>query len=562
MKRTVGRKNNKSVAFLAGIWCLCMAMNMDVQAAGTVAVTTDKTSVFIGDTVSVTVQTSEPEDPATVPEISVTYDSDILTMTGCSVEYGGGGGLVTFKGQSAVITFQAVQTGNVSVGAEAVIDDDGANPATGSAVLTVGASTQEGLSSDATLYVLGVSPGEMIPEFSSQVTDYRIVIGNDVTDITVSGAVSDSGAQITAASGFKNLKEGTNQAVITVTAEDGTTLSYHFTIVREETSQTEEDTEQEEKSGQTDGGWNVTVDNVSYTVQSTFSDELLPEGCIRTEAEFNGQQVEAAKFEKGGLILLYAIATDGGEGAFFIYNNSTEKLQAFVQLYSIENRFIVPIEAQDNPPAQFKADKMQWNNSLLPAFALEDRSIENADAFYLLYAVSNEGERGFYLYDAVEGSYQRFLNYTGAQMAEVTDTGSPLGKASIIIIAVLSILLVGAIILIVNLIIGNKEMQEKEKPERPAKPKKSAKPPKPEKPITKEPPVKQEPTKQEVKKPPVTPAAENIPIKVVPTPKTEVKRPAVTIYTLERQPVQLTREAPPDQLDDDFEFEFINIDNE
>lgn len=530
MKRTVGRKNSKSIAFLAGLWCLCMAMYVDTQAAGTVTVTADKTSASIGDTVSVTVQTSEPEDPATVPEVSVTYNSDILTLTGCSVEYGGGGGLVTFNGQSAVITFQAAQIGNVSVGAEAVIDDDGANPATASAVLTVGASTQEGLSSDATLYVLGVSPGEMIPEFSSQVTDYRIVIGNDVTDITVSGAVSDSGAQITAASGFKNLKEGTNQAVITVTAEDGTTLSYHFTIVREETSQTEEDTDREQKSEKTDGGRDVTVDNVSYTVQSTFSDELLPEGCIKTEAEFNGQPVEVASFEKGALILLYAIATDGGDGAFFIYNSSTEKLQAFVQLYSIENRFIVPIEAQDNPPAQFKADKMQWNNSLLPAFVLDDCSIENAEAFYLLYAVSNEGERGFYLYDAVEGSYQRFLNYTGAKMATVTDAGAPLGKTSIIIIAVLGILLVGAIMLIVNLIIGNKEMQEKEKPE--------------------------------IKEQPVTVETPDIPIKVVPTPKTEVKRPTVPIYTLERQPVQLTREAPPDQLDDDFEFEFINIDNE
>jgi hypothetical protein len=44
----------------------------------------------------------------------------------------------------------------------------------------------------------------------------------------------------------------------------------------------------------------------------------------------------------------------------------------------------------------------------------------------------------------------------------------------------------------------------------------------------------------------------NIPIKVVPTPKSEVRRPAVPIFTLEK----------PSELDDDFEFEFINIDND
>ena len=45
----------------------------------------------------------------------------------------------------------------------------------------------------------------------------------------------------------------------------------------------------------------------------------------------------------------------------------------------------------------------------------------------------------------------------------------------------------------------------------------------------------------------------NIPVKVVPTPKTEVRRPSVPIFTLEK---------PGGDLDDDFEFEFINIDND
>jgi len=603
MKITAGRNKAKIFGLLLGIGCLLSAMCADVKAAGTVTVTPDRNSVAMGETVNVTVQTSEPEDPATVPQVSVIYNSDILTFVTSNVECGGGGGLLTFSGTSATITFTAMQTGNVNVSAEAVIDDDGANPAVGAAVITIGANAQEGLSSDATLYALEMNPGEMVPAFSSDVTEYKIIIDNNVTDITVSGAVSDPTAQITAASGFKNLKEGTNQAVITITAADGTTLTYHFTIERSETAAEEEDTDEatEEESAeeeQTSDGLNVTIDNVNYTVQSVVAPELLPDGCTKTTASFNGHPVEAALFEKGGLTLLYALAEDGVNGEFFIYNEATGKLQFFVQIYNIENRFIIPIEAQDNPPAQFKADKMQWNNSYLPAFVLADSSVANADVFYLLYAVSNEGERGFYLYDAMEGTYQRFLNYTGAKATAVsTETG--MGKNTVILIVVLCIFLAGAIMLIVNMIIKNKELQDdailsgkarpkKRKPveRKPVERKPVERKPVERKPVTPEPDeldellqvveaaeaqAKPKPTAQ---KPAVPKTMEekqvtgavgitgNIPIKVVPTPKAETRRPMVPIYTLERPPVQLTREAPPDQLDDDFEFEFINMDNE
>lgn len=591
MKTIAGRKTAKRAGWIIGISCLIMLMQTDVKAAGTVTVTPDKNSVAVGETVNVTVQTSVPEDPATAPEVSVTYDSDILTFSECNVEYGGGGGgLLTFRGESAVMTFIAAQTGAVNVSAEAVIDDDGANPATGAAVIAVGTNSQEGLSSDATLYVLEMNPGEMVPAFSSDVTEYKILIENDVTDITVSGAVSDPGAQITAASGFKNLKEGTNQAIITVTAADGTMLSYHFTIERSESVSTEQEmTEQEEEpeSLQESDGLFVTIDDVSYTVQSVVDDSVLPAGCVKTTATYNGHPVEAALFEKGGLTLLYALAEGGEGGEFFVYNEGTGKLQTFVQIYNIENRFIVPIEAQDNPPAQFKEGRMQWNNSYLPAFVLADASVENADVFYLLYAVSNEGERGFYLYDAMEGTYQRFLNYTGAKSAAVSANPSGSNKNAVIVILVLSALLIGAVLLIVNIIINNKEMQEEEMLTGASRPKKkSPKKPAPKRPQPKKPaPKKPEPEDISPKPAPkkvVLPEPEdvlkeleesrdvqgtvgitgNIPIKVVPTPKAETRRPSVPIYTLERPPVQLTREAPPDQLDDDFEFEFINMDNE
>ena len=65
--------------------------------------------------------------------------------------------------------------------------------------------------------------------------------------------------------------------------------------------------------------------------------------------------------------------------------------------------------------------------------------------------------------------------------------------------------------------------------------------------------------KKEVTDRGVTYTTGRIPVTVVPPEKQSQKRKSVPIYTLETRTVSLTREAGPDELDDDFEFEFINI---
>ena len=68
--------------------------------------------------------------------------------------------------------------------------------------------------------------------------------------------------------------------------------------------------------------------------------------------------------------------------------------------------------------------------------------------------------------------------------------------------------------------------------------------------------------KKEVTDKGVTYTTGQIPITVVSPEKPAKKRNPVPIYTLEKRTVSLTREAGPDELDDDFEFEFINIDKD
>ena len=643
------QKLGRILLSMAALAVALLVSPADIYAAGSVSVTADKTDVGVSDTITVYVKTSEPEDPSVAPEISVTYDPNQLEVTGCNVAYGGGGGLLTITGTDAQITMKALTAGSASISAEAIIDDDGNNPATGSTSVVVGGNTAAPLSSDATLRALTVSPGSLSPAFTPQGTEYTIEVDDSVTDITVSGGVTDEKAQITAASGFKNLKSGTNEAVITVTAEDGSTLTYHFTITRgsaaDETDAQETEAEQVQQAAPA-GGLTFAVDGSEYTISETVSDEQLPTDCSKTEVSYGGQTVEGAIWQPGGLTLLYAQQADG-EGSFFIYDSTKNSFQIFVQIMGIENHYIVPVAAQESVPDGFTEENLQWNNSYLPAYQTAKGDPDLTDAFYLLYAYNNEGNAGFYLYDVVEGSFQRY--FATQETAAVTEQ---MGQKQILIIGTLAFLLVCAIVVIINLILHNRDLKldmeeealygdereeekkaevkqtkkqtakkpetkpekqaarkvaEKPAAEKPAKQaakkteEKAAKPAKQTAKKTEEKPVKQtvgkpeekaertapakkaaekqpqqadkavaKQVKPEAKKEPVvkkevtpngvTYTTGQIPITVVQPPK-PAKRSQVPIYTLEREPVPLTREAPADQLDDDFEFEFIDIDS-
>lgn len=473
---------------------ICFAMilsQIPAFAAGSVSVSADKSSANVEDKVTVTVQTSEPEDPATAPQISITYDTELLNFESCNVEYGGGGGgLITVTGTSAEIQFSALKEGNAAVNAEAIIDDDGNNPATGAASISIGGAapteetatqgTGEG-SSDAALKALVVSPGTMIPAFSPEVTDYKIYVDEDVTDVKISGGVRDDNAKITAASGFKNLEMGTNLAIVSVTAEDGTLLTYNFKIERggevpadaEEmaaqapAADTEEaDAEEADDSEETAtttatssaqasaGSMEIDVDGATYTIQTSIPEGSLPSGSVRNSIDYYGTTIDGAFLDAASLQLVYAVSNDDGSGEFFVYDDKAGSFVLFVQIKGMNGKYIVPMAVKGKVPSGFEEENMTWNNASVPAYQLAKKSIENADVFYLLYAVNQDGIEDFYLYDAEEESYQRFLNYGG----KVSSGSAKMGKGASILIGCLLIVLVGAVLLIITLLIKNREL--------------------------------------------------------------------------------------------------------
>jgi hypothetical protein len=88
-------------------------------------------------------------------------------------------------------------------------------------------------SGDATLSGLAISAGTLNPAFSPAVTSYTVSVPNSVGSVTITASKNHASAAV-AGAGAKNLSVGANTAIVTVTAENGTTKSYTIVITREQ----------------------------------------------------------------------------------------------------------------------------------------------------------------------------------------------------------------------------------------------------------------------------------------------------------------------------------------
>jgi hypothetical protein len=86
---------------------------------------------------------------------------------------------------------------------------------------------------DATLSSLTLSTGDLTPAFSSTVYVYESTVPYEVTELTVNATTNNSNATINGI-GLKQLAIGLNTIIVTVTAENGTTVqNYTLKITRD-----------------------------------------------------------------------------------------------------------------------------------------------------------------------------------------------------------------------------------------------------------------------------------------------------------------------------------------
>ena len=193
-----------------------------------------------------------------------------------------------------------------------------------------------------------------------------------------------------------------------------------------------EDTAKINENAREDTGTGIEAGTVATAdgkyVSSVFADEFMPVGFSKTTVTYEEQMVEAAQFDMGGIVLLYVTDADGNNGNFDIYDQTTGELSDFLQISGIENRFIIALKAGPDVsvPDGFTKATLNWNSQTLEAYAYTGEAGEAASGgsdgavaggaapvdindFFLIYAISSEGNKGWYMYDQNEGTYQRYV---------------------------------------------------------------------------------------------------------------------------------------------------------
>lgn len=444
----------KALSIFTALFMLLTCMvtpNMTAYAAN-ISLSVSASSVQIGDSVKVTV---------TIPSnvsgpIDISLSNDILTFSSSTAkEIGVNGRYISvsmgkygLEGTNTVtLTFKAKTSGSVTVSASHgdIYDNDSFDPVQlGSASTTITVANkivepEPEKSGDNSLASLKLSKGTLSPKFKYSTTKYTATVDYDVTKVVVSAKTSNAKATIESitGNGTVNLKVGQNTIEIIVKAENGVKAKYTIVVTRKEkpASEAPQPTESESDS-QSESTTPPPVNEAlqwngeQLYVPTKIPTETVPKDFEATSLVVNGQQMQGLSFTKADLKVLYLNNTNGA-GSLYVYDEEQQSIYPFIKISSEQSyvMVLVPNEEKDPAPAGFESCTFSIEGKgVVNAYQLKDKAEEEtitswnpfspetfyaapakASEFYLIYCMNNNGEKGWYLYDSVEETFQRYL---------------------------------------------------------------------------------------------------------------------------------------------------------
>ena len=365
-----------------------------------------KSTLNVGETVTVTIRLY-PSKSFESYDIKIRYDSDILELTSAgngNMESSGVVFIANFTNESQAaetISFKAKKAGKATIKIIEANYSDGVEmyPLDGSSapISVVDKSTAK--SNNANLKYITPSAGSLTPKFSANVTSYNLTIPYSVTVLTLGAGTSHSGAEWDV-EGSKNMKVGSNQRVIIVTAEDGTQKKYTLNITR----LTEDGTVSEENSSESEAPTetvSVTADGKDMIISNSFDTSNLFPGYSVNSHTYN--DIEFPCIEKNGTKLLYLTVVNGENGDFYRLAEDGN-FEKFDYVFTKEGfyEFLKP----DSLPDGYSEISLNIDGRKVVAYQSNDPTVIE---FALVYAKGPGGYVGFYRYDTIEHTLQRAI---------------------------------------------------------------------------------------------------------------------------------------------------------
>lgn len=383
-----------------------------------VYVTTDSTSIGNAVSASVTVGLDQALGAYTV---YISYDPSVLQYDGGSgALINGGAGTIAISGvgdgsstsQSINLNFTAIGNGYSNVAASGEVYDwnDGYSSvsygASGVTVATNDSSnnssndnnsnddsndesntTEDNKSSNCNLSSLQISPGSLVPTFSSDTTYYEVTVPEDTTSMVVSATTENADSTIYIA-GAGLIEPGDNTVSITVTAPNGATKTYTLSVT----------------AGEKKVEAYAMINNKKYLFAMEEEGLNIPEQFKATTAKYN--EFDVLAFESPNKkIKVVCLVDEEKVNYWFVINEENGELIPFITYSSKYNRYyIIDFPENITIPEGYEISSISISGNNVTAYQyLVDSNI------FLVYAINIDGEEGLYLYDNIEGSFIRYI---------------------------------------------------------------------------------------------------------------------------------------------------------
>ena len=235
-------------------------------------------------------------------------------------------------------------------------------------------------------------------EFKKDVTEYSVVVENDVKKIKINAQLDDSSAKVEG-TGEVEVKEGDNKIEIKVTAEDGSTKTYVINVTVKELNPVE-----------------VTIDKKKYTIVRKEDENItIPSNYEKSTITIGEEEVLCYKNSKTKNILVL-LKDEKGNTKLYSYDEKTKKYTLYNSLSVGDITFNIIDMPNNLVPKGYSKVSFTYNNNKLEGYQFieknktyaADDKVKGSD-FYLFYAINEKtGEKALYVYDKLEGTIQRF----------------------------------------------------------------------------------------------------------------------------------------------------------
>ena len=363
------------------------------------------------------------------------------------------GGIIT--GASTKVTVTSASSNNDSNSNKDNKDNSGSNTGNDSNANKDNENKEEKKSSNASLGSLVISAGTLSPEFSAATKDYTATVDYSCSSLAVTANPADSKASVTSVTGNDSLEVGENTVSVVVTAEDGSTSTYNIVVTR----RAEDDPENADKQ---DNWKKFDINGTEWTMVNDIPEDVVPEGFEHSKTVIDGLEYNTLHGTFGDITLVY-LQSESGNG-LFVYDAAQNTAYEFVRINSESHFIVVLLPKVDNVPEGYNEISLSIEGKgVATAYQTKvEKTDDQTKDFYLVYAMNDNGESGWYTYDSVDGTYMRTKLSTPTVAQEENDTTKSelvpgIANKYLVLAAILVLIIIILALLLLVVIVKNKK---------------------------------------------------------------------------------------------------------